>query len=123
MNRARTPASFGFPWNRRTERIIDFENPGCVSKRFQSSAIPSRHLLAGDAQELPDRNIQENGARFRQVVQIFNTMINLYFSAQHTKIIGERICNLLRTAAWNWPAHSMPRKSQDQTKCGADNRF
>src|SRR5262245_44080368 len=32
MNCSRATASFGFPWNRRAQRIIDFENSRRVSK-------------------------------------------------------------------------------------------
>src|SRR5215211_1174409 len=32
MNCPRAPASFGFPWDRLTQRIIDFENSRRVSK-------------------------------------------------------------------------------------------
>src|SRR5262249_5770395 len=36
------------------------------------------------------------------------------------QIIGEGICNSLRAAARNWPAHGMPRDSQHQCKRRGD---
>src|SRR6266550_4566790 len=68
MDRAGAAASLRFPRNWFTQSVIDFENSRCVPKRFQSPAVAWRHLVATDAQELPDRNIQNNGAGFWQFV-------------------------------------------------------
>src|SRR5438094_7887329 len=94
-----------------------------MPKRFQSPAVAWRHLVTSDAQEFPNRNIQNNGARFWQVVKIINSMFNLDFAAELTKISSERVCNLLRTAAGDWPADNMPGKPEHQTKRGGDRRF
>src|SRR5437870_7056530 len=60
MNCAGATAGFGFPRNRLTQRIVNFENSGPVSKRFESIPIRGRQLPVGDAQKSPHRNIQKN---------------------------------------------------------------
>src|SRR5437773_2541344 len=62
MNRARPTTRFGFPRNRFTQRVIDFENTGRVSKRPQPPAISRRQLFTGDSQKFPDRNVQKNSS-------------------------------------------------------------
>ena len=41
-------------------------------------------------------------------------MIRLDFAAEFTEIVGERVGDLLRAAAWNWPAHCMPRNAEHE---------
>src|SRR4051794_37976030 len=94
-----------------------------MPKRFQSPAIAWWHLVTSDPQEFPDRNIQHDCARFWQVFKIVDPMSNLDFAAELTKISNERVCNLLRTAAGNWPADNVPGKPEHQTKRGGDRRF
>ena len=117
MNCSCATTSFGFPWDRLTQRIIDFENARRVSKLFQSAAISRRQFLASDSQKFPDRNIQKNRARFRQVAKILDAMIHFDLPAELTQISGKRVRNLLRSPAWNRPAHRVSRKPKHQRKC------
>ena len=110
MDCACATASFGFPWDRRTQRIIDFENSRPMPKRFQLSAISRWQLLTGDSQKLPNRNIQKNRARFRKFVKILDAVIHFDFPAKFMQISGKGVCNLLRSAAWNWPAYGVSRE-------------
>ncbi len=41
-------------------------------------------------------------------------MIRLDCAAEFTEIVGERVGDSLRAAAWNWPAHGMPRKPEHE---------
>src|SRR5262249_7023231 len=42
---------------------------------------------------------------------------------EFTKIIGERICDLLRTASWNRPAYSVPGKPEHKCEGRGNRRF
>src|SRR5262249_4424525 len=90
MNCACSTASSGLPCDRCTQRIIDFENSRRVSKRFQASAISRWQLMTGYSQKFPDRNVQKSRARFRQVVQIFDAMIDFDLPTELTQITCER---------------------------------
>src|SRR5437763_7165012 len=103
MNCAGTAAGVRFPWNRVAQRVIDFENAGSVSKRFQSVPVHVGQLPASNTQEFPYRNVQENDARCWQVVQIFNATVDLDTSVEFAQIIGERRRNQLRAAACSSP--------------------
>src|SRR6476646_147300 len=50
-------------------------------------------------------------------------MIHPDLPAKLTQIIGKRVRNLLRSAAWNRPAHRVSRKPEHQGKCRRDRRF
>src|SRR4029077_6717467 len=95
MNCACATTSFGFPRDRLTQRIIDLEDTRPVSKRVQWAVISRWKLLTGDSQKLPDRNVQKNRARFRQVAKILDAMIHFDFPAKLTQTIGKRVRNLL----------------------------
>src|SRR5205807_6819630 len=69
MNCAGATASFGFPRNRLTQRIVNFENSGPVSKRFESIPIRGRQLPVGDAQKSPHRNIQKRSEEHTSELQ------------------------------------------------------
>src|SRR6266480_4541641 len=60
MNGAGAAACFGFPRNRRRQRVIDFENSRRVLEIFQSATTTSWQAIAGDAGKLPDRCIEKN---------------------------------------------------------------
>src|SRR6266542_2325566 len=94
-----------------------------MAKRFQPSAIPRRQSVAGDAQKFPYGNIQKNRARFREIIQISNSMINLDLPAEFMEITCERVGNLLRAATWNGPAHGMPHNSEHERKSRGDWRL
>ena len=79
--------------------------------------------FTGDSQKFPDGQIQKNGARFWQIIQIINAMVYLDFPAEFTKIIGERICDLLRAASWNRPAYSVPGKPEHKCEGRGNRRF
>ena len=95
MNCPCATASFGFPWDRLTQRVIDLENTRPMSKRFQLAAISRWQLFTGDSQKLPDRNVQKNRALFRQVAKILDAMIHFDVPAKLTQISGKRVRNLL----------------------------
>src|ERR1041385_4025596 len=123
MNRARPTARFCCPRNWFTQRIIDFENAGRVSKRSQAPAIFRRQLLTGDSQKFPNRNVQKNSSRFGQLLQSLYPTVDLNAAAEFAQIIRESICNLLRAAPWNRPADGVSREAQDQGECRRYRRF
>src|SRR5206468_7666055 len=94
-----------------------------MTKRFQSSVIPQRQSVASDAQKFPHRNIQENHAGFRQIIQIIKSPIDLDPTAEFMEISGERVCDSLRSTARNWPANGVSREAKDQRKCRRDRRL
>src|SRR5438105_13994036 len=55
MNRAGTPACFGFPRDRRRQRVIDFKNSWRVPEILQPTTVTARQSIAGDPRELPGR--------------------------------------------------------------------
>ena len=67
MNCAGAAACFGFPWNRTIQGIVDFENPRCVPKRFQSAAIPGRQSIRAIASNsswvLPSRTLASHSLK------------------------------------------------------------
>src|SRR5262249_22721080 len=114
MNCSRATGSFGFPRDRVTQGIVNFENSRRVSKRFESAAILRRQLLTGDSQKFPSGKIEKNGAGFWQVVEIFDAMIYFDLAAEFAQITGERVRNFLRATAGNRPAHRVSRKPENQ---------
>src|SRR6516162_1540489 len=117
MNCSCATAGLGFPWDRLTQGIIDFENSRRVSERLQSAAIARWQFWTDDSQEFPDGNVQKNRARFRQVTKILDGAVHLDLPAKLTQITGKRVRNLLRSAAWNRPAHRVSRKPEHQCEC------
>ena len=52
----------GRPWNRSGERIIHFENTGCMSEPPESAAITRGQPITRQAHELPRCHIEQDGA-------------------------------------------------------------
>src|SRR5262249_4570363 len=117
MNCACATTGFRFPWERLSQRVIDFENSGRVPKGFQPAAIAQWQLLTNDSQKLPDGNIEKNYARFWKIVETFDAVIEFDFTAKLTQISGKRVRNLLRATAGDRPAHRVSRKAQHQCEC------
>ena len=68
--------------------------------------------------KIPDRNIEKNRARFRQVANILDPMIHFDLPAKLTQIIGKCVRNLFRAAAGNWPPTACP--ASPSTSANAD---
>ena len=91
MNGPGAPTRLRFPGNRRAQGIIDFENARRMPEIFQPPPITNRQSITGDARELPDRNVKENGARFRQLIEIVDLAIDFDFAPELAQITSERI--------------------------------
>src|SRR6266511_5839314 len=95
MNCASMLASFSFPWNRRVQRIVNFEDSRRVPETTESPAIPCGQPFPGDAQKIPRRDVEQNGARFRQISKTLYAMPSSDFASEFTEISGQRIRDCL----------------------------
>ncbi len=56
--------SSGLPGDRAIEREVDLEYTGAVAIALEPLLIPARQVISRDAQQLPGRHIEQDGARF-----------------------------------------------------------
>ena len=92
------------PRHRTVEREVDLVGAHAVAVSLELTAIAVRQRPAGDAQERPRREVAEDGARRRQILDRIDPRVGDDLAAKRAQVAAERIGEPLRAAARNRPA-------------------
>jgi len=90
------PPTFGaLPWCRLRERIIDFENCGCMTKALKTLPVGRRQLISCDPRKLPTGGVEQNCACLGKLCKLFHSTAGFNFTAKFAKICREGVGNRL----------------------------
>src|SRR5436190_13829980 len=91
VHRRRLCALRGLPRNRTVERPVDFEHARSVAKLAQLADIARGQLIAGNVRELTRSDVEEDGARLREIAHRLHATIRLERAAEGAEITRHRI--------------------------------
>ena len=92
------------PRDRTVERVIDLVGARAVAIALELPAIAVRQCPAGDPQERARREVAEDGARRRQILDGLDPLAGDDLAAERAQVAAQRIGEPLRAAARNRPA-------------------
>jgi hypothetical protein len=107
------------PRNRPSQRPIDLEHSRPVAEALQAPSVAVGQPVAGHPDDLPRRQVQQDGPRRRQFIQRFHPPAGDDLTAQRAQVRNQRITDALRSAAGHRPADRVPGGCQHQRRGGA----
>src|ERR1051326_8600574 len=99
MDRAGASTRLCFPWNRRRQRVIDFENAGRVPKIFQAPTIIVWQSVAHYTRKLPNRGVEKDRARFWNLIESVDATVDVDLATQLGSLFCQRVRVRLRSDA------------------------
>jgi hypothetical protein len=120
MDDARAAARLRRPGNRRVERVVDLVGRGSVAERLELRAVAGRKPVARDRDELPRRDVKQDGARGRKLVERSDAAPRLDPASMIAEHARERLDHGLRAAPREGPAVRVRRRAEDRAEGGGD---
>ena len=88
-------------------------------KSLEPTRVTRRQTVAGYFQQLPRRQIAEDGAGRGKLIEGGDGRIVFDFPAERLEVLDERVSEFLGSPAHHGPAGRMGRKDQDHPKGGS----
>ena len=118
MQRARPLTVRRRPGDGRGQRVIQLEDARAVAIAAQRLAVALRQAFARDEQQLARRQVKEQGARPRQLVDMRHRLACADLAAQRAQQRAQRLRQSLRAAARRRPADALRQGNQHQGEGG-----
>ena len=120
VHRCRARARLGRPRNRPAECPIDLEHTHAIPVLLQAAAVRGWQAVARNPQERTGREVAEDCARGREIVERCHWSVGDDLSAKRAQVRDERIREALGAAARKHPSGKMRRGAEHQPESGGD---
>src|SRR5690625_949179 len=111
------------PGNRLVQDIVDLEDPRTISVAFEFFPVSGGKTLSGDPEHLTGCEVEQDGPRRGQFIQMIYRSAGLYLTADSLKVVGQSRCNGSRPATGQRPPAGVSCSTKDQSECRGQRLF